>query len=107
MAINKAEKMVPNLRDKKNYVIHIRVQDQTLRHGFVLERIHRAIGFSQSDWMKPYTHFKTQLRTFAMNDFEKDFFKLMNNSVFGKMMENIRKHRNMKLVTTKEKSKSL
>ena len=77
--------------------------DQALRHGLVLERIHRAIEFNQSDWMKPYIDFNTQLRTKATNDFEKDFFKLMNNSVFGKTMENIRKHRNKKLVTNKEK----
>ena len=96
MAINKVEKLVPNLRDTKNYVIHIRALDQALRHGLVLERIHRAIGFNQSDWMKPYIDFNTQLRTLTMNDFEKDFFKLMNNLVFGKTMENIRKHRNIK-----------
>ena len=101
MMINKVEKLVPNLRDKKNYVIHIRIPhlDQALTHGLVLERIHRVIEFNQSDWMKPYIDFNTQLRTLATNDFEKDFFKLMNNSVFGKMMENIRKHRNIKLVT--------
>ena len=103
MKINKVEKLVPNLRDKKNYVIRIRALDQALRHGLVLERIHRAIGFSQSDWMKPYIDFNTQLRTLTTNDFEKDFFKFMNNSVFGKMMENIRKHRNITLVTTEEK----
>ena len=101
MEINGVEKLVPNLRDKKNYVIHIRALDQSLRHELVLERIHRAIEFNQSDWMKPYTDFNTQLRTLATNDFEKDFFKLMNNSVFGKMVENIRKHRNIKLVTNK------
>ena len=84
MEINGVEKLVPNLRDKKNYVIHIRVLDQALRHGLVLERIHRAIGFNQSNWMKPYIDFNTQLRTLATNDFEKDFFKLMNDSVFGK-----------------------
>ena len=103
MEINRVEKLVPNLRDKKNYVINIRALDQALRDGLVLERIHRAIGFSQSDWMKPYIDFNTQLRTLATNDFEKDFFKLMNNSVFGKTMENIRKHRNTKLVMTEEK----
>ena len=101
MKINKVEKLVPNLRDKKNYIIHIRALDQALTHGLVLERIHKAIEFNQSDWMKPYIDFNTQLRTLATNDFEKDFFKLMNNSIFGKMMENIRKHRNIKLVTNK------
>ena len=101
MKINKVEKLVPNLRDKKNYVIHIRALDQALTHRLVLECIHRAIELNQFDWMKPYIDFNTQLRTLATNDFEKDFLKLMNNSVFGKMMENIRKHRNIKLVTNK------
>ena len=103
MKINKVEKLVPNLKDKKNYVIHIQALDQALRHGWVLERIHRAIEFNQMDWMKPYIDFNTKLRTAATNNFEKDFFKLMNNSVFGKTMENIRKYRNIKLVTNKDK----
>ena len=85
MKINKVEKLVPNLRDKKNYVINIRALDQALRHGLVLERIHRAIEFNQSDWMKPYIDFNTKLRAAATSDFEKDFHKLMNNSVFGKL----------------------
>ena len=95
--------MVPNLRDKKNYVIYIQALNQALQHGLRLDRIHRAIEFNQSSWLKTYIDFNTQLRTAATNDFEKDFFKLMNNSVFGKTMENIRKHRNIKLVTTEEK----
>ena len=102
MKINKVEKLVPNLKDKKNYVIHIRALDQALRHWLVLERIHRAIEFNQTDWMKPCIDFNAKLRTAAINDFEKDFFKLMNNSVFGKTMENIRKCRNIKLVTNKD-----
>ena len=100
MEINGVKKLVPNLRDKNGNVIHIRA---ALKHGLILDRIHRAIEFYQSAWMKPYIDFNTQLRTKATNDFEKDFFKLMNNSVFGKTMENIRKHRNIKLVTTEEK----
>ena len=103
MKINKVEKLVPNLKDKKNYVIHIRELDQALRHGLVLERIHRAIEFNQTDWMKPYIDFNTKRRTAATNDFEKDFLELMNNSIFRKTMENIRKHRNIKLVTNKDK----
>ena len=89
MEINGVEKLVPNLRDKKCYVIHIRALVQALKHGLILDRIHRAIEFDQSALMKPYLDFNTQLRTKAKNDFEKDFFKLMNNSVFGKTMENI------------------
>ena len=103
MQINGVEKLVPNLRDKKNYIIHIQALNQALQHGLRLHRIHQAIEFDQSPWLKTYIDFNTQLRTAATNDFEKDFFKLMNNSVFGKTMENIRKHRNIKSVTTEEK----
>ena len=103
MEINGVEKLVPNLRVKKNYAIHIQALNQALQHGLRLDRIHRAIEFDQSPWSKTYIDFNTQLRTAATNDFEKNFFKLMNNSVFGKTMENIRKHRNIKLVTTEEK----
>ena len=103
MEINGVEKLVPNLRDKKNYVIPIQALNQVLQHGLRLDRIHRAIEFNQSPWLKTYIDFNTQKRTAATNDFEKNFFKLMNNSVFGKTMENIRKHRNIKLVTTEEK----
>ena len=102
MKINGVEKLIPNLYDKKRYVIHIRALDQALKHGLVLERIHRAIEFKQSAWMKEHIDFNTKLRTAAKNDFEKDFYKLMNNSVFGKTMENIRKHRNIKLKTNRE-----
>ena len=84
LKINGVEKLVPNLYNKVKYVIHIRALNQTLKHGLILEKIHRAIEFDQSDWMKGYIDFNTQFRTKAKNDFEKDFYKLMNNSVFGK-----------------------
>ena len=103
MEINGVEKLVPNLRDKKNYIIHIQALKYAQQHGLRLDRIHQVIEFDQSPWLKTYIDFNTQLRMAATIDFEKDFFKLMNNSVFGKMMENIRKHRNIGLVTTEDK----
>ena len=103
MKIGGVEKLIPNLCDKKNYVIHIRALKQAIDHGLVLSRIYRCIRFRQSPWMKEYIDFNTRLRTAARTDFEKDFYKLMNNSVFGKTMENIRRHRDIRLVNNKEK----
>ena len=102
MKVNGVEKLIPNLDDKRKYIIHIRALKQALDDGLVLEKIHRCIRFKQSLWMKEYVDFNTRLRTAAKNDFEKDFYKLMNNSAFGKTMENIRRHRNIKLVNNKE-----
>ena len=76
MEINGVEKLVTNLRDKKNYVIHIQALNQALQHGLRLDGIHRAIEFDQSQWLKTYTDLNTQLRMAATNDFEKNFFKL-------------------------------
>ena len=102
MKINGVEKLVPNLNDKKNYVVHIKALNQALKHGLILEKVHRVIEFNQSALLKPYIDFNTQLRTQTENYFEKDFFKLMNNSVFGKTMENIRKHKDIRLITSRE-----
>ena len=105
MKIGKVEKLIPNLNKKKKYVVHIRTLDQALKHGLVLKKVHRAIKFEQSAWLELYIMKNTRLRMAAKNEFEKDFFKLMNNSVFGKTMENIRNHRDMKLVTNEQKYK--
>ena len=105
MEINKCNKLVCNLYDKKKYVVHINSLKQVLNHGLKLKKIHRIIEFDQEAWLKPYIDMNTELRKDARNDFEKDLFKLMNNSVLGKTMENIRKHRDIKLVTTEKKKK--
>ena len=104
---NGVEKLIPNLRDKTKYIIHYKNLIQCLKAGMKLKKIHRGIKFIESEWMKPYIEMNTNLRTKAKNNFEKDFFKLMNNSVFGKTMENIRNRVNIKLVNTEEKLKKL
>ena len=104
--VNKVEKLICNIcniEDKENYVVHIKILKQALSHGLVFKKVHRVIQFNKKDWLKPYIDVNTKLRKEGKNDFEKDFFKLINNSVFGKTMENVRKHRNIKLETTDEK----
>ena len=107
MKIDKCNKLVCNLSNKKNYVTHINSLKQALNHGLKLKKIHRVIEFNQKEWLKPYIDMNTELRKAAKNDFEKDLFKLMNNSVFRKTMENIIKHRDIKLVTTEKKRSKL
>ena len=107
MKVNKCNKLVCNLFNKKKFVAHINTLKQALNHGLKLKKTHGVIEFNQEAWLKLYIDMNTELRKAAKNDFEKDLFKLMNNSVFGKTMENIRKHRDIKLVTTDKKRSKL
>ena len=100
---NKCKKLVCNLYDKKKCAVHINLLKQALNHGLKFKKIHRIIEFNQKAWLKPYIDMNTELRKLARNDFKKDLFKLMNNSIFGKPMESIGKHRDIKLVTRDKK----
>ena len=82
--IEKCKKLVCNIHNKENYVVHIRALKQALNHGLILKKVHKVIQFNQKAWLKPYIDMNTKLRTKAKNDFEKDFFKLMNSAVFRK-----------------------
>ena len=91
----------------KNFAVHIKTLKQTLNHGLILKKVHRVIQFNQKAWLKPYIDMNTKLGKEAKNDFEKDFLKLMNNAFFGKAMENVRKHKDIKLVTTDKRRNQL
>ena len=101
--LEKVEKLVCSIEDKEKYVIHIRALKQALNHGLILKRVHRVIQFNQEAWLKPYIDMNTKLRKEAKSEFEKDFFKLMNKSVFGKTLENVKNHRDIKLATIEQK----
>ena len=105
--MGKVHKLIPNLNDKEKYVIHHETLKFYLKHGLEITEIHKGIAFEESDWIKPYIDFNTNLRAQATNDFEKEFFKLMINSVFGKTMENVRNYVDVKLVTNEKQARKL
>ena len=102
MKIQKCIKLACTVQDKENYAIHISALKKAFNHGLVLKKVHRMIQFDQEDWLKPYIKMNIDYRKDAKNEFEKDFYKLMNKAVFGKTMENVRNHRDIKIVTTNE-----
>ena len=95
-------KLAPNLYDKKNYVVHYRNLKFYLQQGLVLKKVHRVLVFNQSPWLKGYIDFNTLMRSRSSSDFEKDFYKLMNNSVFGKTQENLRNRVRVEVLTNRE-----
>ena len=109
LKLDKCKKLICNLHNKKKYVLQIKSLKQALNHGLKLKKIHRIIEFNQKAWLIDiwYIDMNTELRKLAKDDFEKDLFKLLNNAVFGKTMENIRKHGDIKLVTTDKKKKEI
>ena len=107
MKINKVKKLVCNVTDKENYSIHIFGLKQALNHGLVFKKIHSVISFKQEAWLKPYIDLNTELRKNAKNESERDFYKLKINSIYGKTVQNHRKHRDIKLFTAEYKRNKL
>ena len=105
--IDKSTKLSCNFNDKNYYPVHICALKQALNHGLKLEKVHSVISFSQSAWLKQYIDRNTEFRMKANNDFEKDYYKLLSNSFYGKTMENVRKHRDIRLVNKENRRSKL
>ena len=103
MKTDKCQNLVCNLYGKENCVIHTRTLNQALDQGLILQKVYRVIKFRKEVWLKPYIDMNTEFKTKENNIFEKDFFKLMKNSVFVKTTENLRKHRDIRLVSNDRK----
>ena len=102
-----ANKLIPDMHEKKKYIIHYRNLQLYLQLGWTVTKIHRVLCFKQKAWLEPYIAANTLKRQQAKSKFEKNFFKLMNNSFFGKTMENVRKRRKVDIVSTSEKLKKI
>ena len=105
--IDKSTKLSCNFNDKNYYPVHICALKQALNHGLKLEKVHSVISFSQSAWLKQYIDRNTEFRMKANNDFEKDYYKLLNNSFYGKTMKNVGNRRDIRLVNTENRRSKL
>ena len=103
MKINKCDKLICNLCDKNNYVVHIGLLKQALNHGLILKKVHKVISFNQEAWMKDYVITNIEERKKADSEFKKDSDKLMCNADFGKSMKQVRTHRYIRIVTIDKK----
>jgi hypothetical protein len=97
-------KLVPNLFSKEKYCLHYRNLKFYLKHGLILRKVHRVIEFKQSKWMESYIKMNQDLRAASTEAFEQDFYKIMNNSCYGKTCENQRKRTDIKLVNDELKA---
>ena len=104
--VNKCKKLICSIEDKEKYVVHIRALKQALNHGLIIKKVHIVIKFNQRAWLRPCIGMNTKYRIEAKNKFERNFFKIMINSVFGKT-EHLRKHKYIKLVATDENTSKL
>ena len=103
ISIGLVSKLIPTLKDKKEYVLHYHNLQLYLDLGLKIKKVHRVLEFNQSPWLKQYIDFNNEKRKHAKNSFEKDFFKVMNDRVFGKTMENLCKRVGVRLVTDEKK----
>ena len=102
--VKKNIKLVPNLMNKRKYVVHYRNLKFYIQHGMKLKKIHRVIEFKQARWLAPYINFNTEKRKLAATDFEKNLYKLCNNAVFGKTCENLRRRIDVRLISQQPKA---
>jgi hypothetical protein len=104
---DQAKKLTPNLNDKKKYVTHYRNLKFYLDQGMILKKIHRVVSFNQSAWLKPFIDFNTKQRSIAQYDYQKLFWKTLSNCVFGKFIENVRKHIRFEMVNDETRFQKL
>ena len=101
----KSKKLICDWTDKKSYLVHYRNLQFYVTYGMVVDKIHEIISFKQSNWFEKYIYFNTQTRNMAKKDFEKDFYKLLNNAFYGKTMENVRNRLGLKIFIKDEYKK--